>query len=69
MKKSTVPGGEPPAVVPVTTALSNRIVPRSTGLLSGLPSRLDGVVTVIVAICRTMKHSDCPVPTCEPGLA
>ena len=63
-----MPGGDPPAAVPVTTALSNRIVPSATGLLSGKPRPLDGVVTVVVAICRTMKHSDCPVPTCElPG--
>jgi hypothetical protein len=63
-----VPGGDPAAAVPVTTALSNRIVPRSTGLFSGEPRPLEGVVTVVVAICRTMKHSDCPVPTCVlPG--
>src|SRR5262249_46594261 len=56
-KKSTVPGGLPPTAVPVTTALSKSIVPRATGLVSPVPLLSDGVVTVVVGIVRTMKHS------------
>jgi hypothetical protein len=56
-KKLTVPGGEPPAAVPVTTALSNRLVPSATELPSATPLESEGVVTVVVRIVRTTKHS------------
>ena len=45
MKKSTVPVGVPPAVVPVTTALSNTDVPTATD--GDLGRRRGGVVTVL----------------------
>jgi hypothetical protein len=56
-KKLTVPGGAPPAAVPVTTALSKSDVPSDTGLTSAVPLESDGVVTVVVGIVRTTKHS------------
>ena len=57
-----MPVGVPPAAVPVTTALSKSSVPRATGLTSAVPLPSDGVVTVTVGICRTMKHSEFPLP-------
>jgi hypothetical protein len=61
-KKSTVPVGVPPAAVPVTTALSKIEVPSATGLVRATPLESDGVVTVVVGIFATAKHSLSPVP-------
>src|SRR6478735_8517629 len=51
-KKLTLPVGVPPMLVPVTTALSNRLVPRATpvvvGFGIGTPEPSVGVVTVLV---------------------
>src|SRR5436305_559821 len=62
IENATVPGGLPPVALPVTTALSKRTVPSATGLVSARPLASDGVVTVVVAIWRTMKHSVFSVP-------
>ena len=62
MKNETVPVGVPPTVVPVTTALSYSVVPSACAPERATPLPSDGVVTVLVGICRTMKHSELPVP-------
>src|SRR4051812_30901354 len=47
MKKSTSPVGVPPAVVPVTTALSKTDVPTATGPEMFVPAGACGDVTVL----------------------
>jgi hypothetical protein len=56
MKKSTVPVGEPPAAVPVTTAWSVTEVPTGTVPEMGDPDTC-GVVTVVVLSGLTLTHS------------
>src|SRR4051794_30801859 len=59
MKKSTVPVGVPPAVVPVTTALSKTDVPTATGPVMLVPAGACGDVTVLVVSGLTVTHSEC----------
>src|SRR5262245_47026695 len=55
-KKLTVPVGDPPAAVPVTTAWSVTLVPTGTGaVIAVLPTR--GVVTVVVEAGPTVTSS------------
>src|SRR3954468_3386561 len=57
-KKSTVPvTGPPPLALAVTTARSYSVVPRASELPRAVPVLSEGVVTVVVGIVRTTKHS------------